>query len=199
MGENNSKNYNIMSEKLKLLLKLDKNPVAVKLFESIDEAKKFLPKYEHEARHCQMVYVAAHENKSFYSTINEQSCIKGASVLGLIDNEMDVPQIEPIMNAVGYAPLKDANFDVDIVLIYCTMIQAFNFTNLYRKTTGKRINADFAGIKALCSEAIVIPMLNKKPNISLGCNGSRTSTGLRDDEMVIGLSPKDVEIITNFI
>lgn len=186
-----------IGEKLKVLLKLDKNPVAVKLFDSLSEAEEILPKYEGKARHCQMVFDAASKGSSFYSTIDEQSCLVGAGSLGLVDMELKVKRIENHMEAVAYAPLTDAVFDADVVILYCTVMQAFDFTVLYRQATGKRFEADFAATQALCSESVVLPYLNKKPNMSLGCNGSRTNTDIRDDELVIALTMEDAKKIIN--
>ena len=161
MSQDKNKEYKEIGEKLKILLKLDKNPVAIKLFESIDEVDKILPKHEDKARHCQMVYEAASEGSSFYATLDEQECLVGASVLGLSDNKVKVASIETPMKAIAYA--------------------------------------DFAATQALCSEAVVIPYQNKKPNMSLGCKGSRSYTGFKPDEVVIALTVEDAEEIMNYI
>ena len=191
MSQDKNKEYKEIGEKLKILLKLDKNPVAIKLFESIDEVDKILPKHEDKARHCQMVYEAASEGSSFYATLDEQECLVGASVLGL--------SIETPMKAIAYAPLQKANFDVDVIILYTTVMQAFDFTTIYRQATGKRFEADFAATQALCSEAVVIQYQNKKPNMSLGCKGSRSYTGFKPDEVVIALTVEDAEEIMNYI
>ena len=182
MSQDKNKEYKEIGEKLKILLKLDKNPVAIKLFESIDEVDKILPKHEDKARHCQMVYEAASEGSSFYATLDEQECLVGASVLGLSDNKVKVASIETPRKAIAYAPLQKANF-----------------TTIYRQATGKRFEADFAATQALCSEAVVIPYQNKKPNMSLGCKGSRSYTGFKPDEVVIALTVEDAEEIMNYI
>ena len=199
MSQDKNKEYKEIGEKLKILLKLDKNPVAIKLFESIDEVDKILPKHEDKARHCQMVYEAASEGSSFYATLDEQECLVGASVLGLSDNKVKVASIETPMKAIAYAPLQKANFDVDVIILYTTVMQAFDFTTIYRQATKKRFEADFAATQALCSEAVVIPYQNKKPNMSLGCKGSRSYTGFKPDEVVIALTVEDAEEIMNYI
>ena len=103
------------------------------------------------------------------------------------------------MKAIAYAPLQKANFDVDVIILYTTVMQAFDFTTIYRQATGKRFEADFAATQALCSEAVVIPYQNKKPNMSLGCKGSRSYTGFKPDEVVIALTVEDAEEIMNYI
>ncbi len=188
-----------ISNKLKALFKLDKSPVAIKVFSSEDDAKEVLSKYDGVATHCQMVYMAAHDKKSFYSTVEEQDCMKGASALGLIDQPIDVAHIDSKIEAVGYAPLEDATFDGDVILLYCNVLQTFNFAMLYAQATGKRTKADFAATQGLCSEAFAIPYLTKNENISFGCRGSRLMTDIGDDEVVIGITLDDALSISNFI
>lgn len=200
MSEVSMDEYKNISEKLVNTLKLDKSPVAVKMFKTEDEAKNLLPKYDGKVRHCQMVYTAAEEKKSFYATEDEIDCKIGAGSLGIIDlPTLKVERFEPVYKAVGYAPLEDANFEADAIVLYCNVMQAFNFTSLYRQATGKRFEPNFAGTQALCSEIIVIPNKTEKPNLSLGCRGSRKFSGLREDEEVIGLTIDDAKVITDNI
>jgi uncharacterized protein (DUF169 family) len=49
-----------------------------------------------------------------------------------------------------------------------------------------RGHADFSGIQSVCSDAVAQTYLTGKPNLSLGCDGSRTFSGITDDEIVMG-------------
>ena len=51
---------------------------------------------------------------------------------------------------------------------------------------GGRAHADFSGIQSVCSDAVAQTYLTGKPNFSLGCDGSRTFSGINDDETVMG-------------
>ena len=191
--------YKELSQNLKLSLGIKKNPVSIKLFQSKDEAAEILPKFDDKVRHCRMINIVATEGRSFYSTLDEMACNVGAAVLGLQDVKLKVEHSEPDKEAVGYAPLEDAPFDVDAIVLYCNVMQAYEFTTTYRKATGNRINADFAGTQALCSEAVIIPSHNNRPNISFGCMGSRNDGKLEPDELVIGLTLDDAKAISDYV
>ena len=51
---------------------------------------------------------------------------------------------------------------------------------------GGRIHPEFAGIQSICSDAAAHVLLTGKPNFSLGCDGSRKFSGIKDEEMVAG-------------
>lgn len=194
------KEYELMSKKLQAMIKLDKYPVSVKLFENIDDVDKLLDKFQGKLKHCGMVYEVATKHNSFYATLDEYLCPRGATALGLIDAKLgDVPKVDPIINAVGYAPLDNSPFKPDVIVVYCTPIQAMNLTQLLRQTTGKRFNADFAGIQSLCSDIVAKPFISQQSNMSLGCNGSRADTDIKDEEVIIGLTFDDLKAITDFV
>ncbi|MCD7781529.1 MAG: DUF169 domain-containing protein [Methanosphaera sp.] len=186
-----SEKYQQVASIIESITDMEHSPVAIKLFESIDEASSILPLCEDNLKHCQFVCKAF--DSKFYTTIDQHECPKGASVLGLMDMDMDVAQIDTKMEAVGYAPLGESPFMPDSILLYLKPINAFKFIKVYYNATGNRINADLAGVSAVCSESIIIPMKNNEPNISLGCTGSRISSDLADDELIISLTMDNVE------
>ncbi|WP_455645179.1 DUF169 domain-containing protein [Methanosphaera sp.] len=199
MSQVNIEDYERISEKLKILLKLDKSPVAVKLYESEEDVQKILPKYDDKAKHCQLTYITAQDKKSFYATVDEIDCKSGAGSLGLLDvPNLKVPKAEPNNEAVAYMPLEKAEFEPDSIILYCNVMQAFDFITLYRRSTGNRLQPDLAGTQALCSESVIIPKETKKPNISFGCYGSRAFSDLKEDELIISLTIEDAETIANF-
>ena len=59
-----------------------------------------------------------------------------------------------------------------------------------------RINAEFAGIQSVCSDACAQTYLNGQVNFSLGCDGSRKFSGIEDGEMVIGIPAELLPEIT---
>ena len=186
--------YLTLENNLKNELKLEKEPVAVKIFEKEEDASAILPKFDGKARHCGMVY-EAQNGKSFYSTIDEHTCLKGAKILGLAQNDNDpiVPYLEKESEAIAYAPLGEANFKADSVLIYVTPIQAKDLAKMYRVKVGKRFRGDFYAAFSLCSDATIIPMKTNEPNLTLGCGGSRKDGHIEDYEEVIGLTIDNLE------
>ncbi len=214
-------NYSEISEKLKNILNLDKNPVAVKLFLSKQKAEEVLPKAEDKKRHCERVFDAA-EGVSCYTTLDEQLCQGGAAALGLRDfpdalktgekyyslgrfasegsakHELEqIPKVDTIMEAVGYAPLGEAKFEADVIVIYATPEQAMKISQAYGYVLGKRFKSSFAGIQSICSDVVASPFISKEPNLSLGCGGSRKFTDVLPTELVVGLTAEDIDSFLN--
>jgi uncharacterized protein (DUF169 family) len=67
-------------------------------------------------------------------------------------------------------------------------------TALYR--SGGRITAEFSGIQSVCSDGTAQTYLTGKPNFSLGCDGSRRFSGIKEEEMVMDFPG---EMIPEFI
>lgn len=200
MFENKTSDYKMMSKKIRVMFRLDKSPVAVKLYENEDEVKEILPKFEGKQRHCGMLYDVAKNKSSYYATVDEMTCINGATALGLLNGDLmeGVPKIDSMMGAVGYSPLEKSKFLPDVVIMYCNAIQIMNITQILRQATGKRMNADFGGVISLCGDVVAKPYNTNESNVSFACNGSRGFTDILPDEMVIGLTMDDVLSIVNY-
>ncbi len=200
MFSNTIGDYIAISQKLQLMFELDKSPVSIKLYEYTDEISEELPKIQKKARHCEMVYEAAKNKSKFYATLDENSCTKGATVLGLMDSTLmnTIPKIDPIIEAVGYAPLEESPFVPDSVILYCNPVQIMKIARLLLQTTEKRINSDFGGVSSLCADVVAKPYLTNQSNVSFGCNGSREYTDIDDNELVMGLTMEDILSIVNY-
>ncbi|MBQ6218669.1 MAG: DUF169 domain-containing protein [Methanosphaera sp.] len=189
--------YKELSQKLTASIQMEKEPVAIKVYDSEEEAKKELPKYDGEAKHCQLVSDATTKKQSFYATVNEINCPNGQLALGLTDKIVDVlPQIPPLKVAFGYAPLSEATFTPDIIIIYAMPSQAFKVAQLFKTKLKTRFEANFNGTASLCADAVSVPYTTGKSNMTLGCMGSRKFSDIKDEELVIGLTLKDAEAIT---
>ncbi|MCD7781530.1 MAG: DUF169 domain-containing protein [Methanosphaera sp.] len=213
--------YKTVAKQLTDLVGLDKSPVAVKLVSSLEDVGD-LPKIDDKIRHCEMVYKAASEKKVFYATLDEQLCQGGAAALGLRDfpkplitgkkyyslgrfasegsakHELDqVPKVDTIMEAVCYAPLEDAPFEADVVVLYCRPDQALKVAQANGYVLGKRFEASFAGIQSICADVVAKPYVDKEPNMSLGCGGSRKFTDIKPEELVVGLNMENLPCMIN--
>ncbi|RAP44756.1 MAG: hypothetical protein BZ135_07715 [Methanosphaera sp. rholeuAM6] len=200
MFSNKQEDYEMISQKLQAMFELDKSPVSVKLYEYEDEASGILSKREGKERHCGMVYEAATKKSVFYATYDEMSCPNGAIALGLLDAKLieGVPKVDPIMVAVGYAPLEKSPFVPDSVVLYCNPIQIMKISQILRQSSGKRLKGDFGGIASLCADVVSKPYLTNESNVSFACNGSRGFTDIDDGELVIGLTMEDVLNLVNY-
>lgn len=194
------KDYEKLSEILQKQFELDKSPVAVKLYEYERDVDGSLKKFDGKERHCGMIYEAATNKTQFYATVDEYSCPNGAAALGLMDLQLkNVPQIDPIIEAVAYSPLEQARFKPDVIVLYVTPIQIMKVSQVLRRSAGKRFTGDFSGIQSLCADVVSKPYLTSESNLSVGCNGSRGFTDIKDEELIVGLTLEDAKSIVDFV
>lgn len=73
-----------------------------------------------------------------------------------------------------------------MVLIICNPLQAILYT------LGGRLEADFGGIQSICADTVAGPYTTKKPNITLGCAGSRKFAKVNPDEVIVGLNGENL-------
>ncbi|MEG3224326.1 MAG: hypothetical protein BME94_02060 [Methanobacteriales archaeon Met13] len=213
--------YEIISQKLKDEIGLKKSPVAIKFILREKDLPEGLPKITDNIRHCEMVQKAS-QGESFYATAEEQLCKGGAAALGLMETPekiktgefyqelgrfsgigaawktMDaVPKIDNMMYALAYAPLEVANFDPDVIVIIANPAQAMKLSQALVYTMGGRVEADFAGIQSICADAVAGPFLTRRPNITLGCSGSRKFADIKEDKVIVGLTGENIGCVVN--
>ncbi len=213
--------YDVISSKIKEKLGLSKSPVAVKFVLRPEDIPEGIKKIDEGARHCEMVQKAS-RGEIFYATGEEQTCKGGAAALGLVEppekvktgemylglgrfsslgsakRTMDaIPKIEHMMYALMYAPLEKAEFDPDVIVVICTPAQAMILAQAIVYTLGGRFEADFAGIQSLCADAVAGPFTRKRPNITMGCSGSRKYAEIEPDEVIIGLNGENIGCVVN--
>ena len=164
----------------------------------------------------------ASQGETFYSTAEEHTCKGCASALGLMEapekvktGEMyqslgrfsslgsakrtmdDVPKIENMMYALIYTPLENATFDPDVIVVICNPEQALKLTQAMVYTLGGRVEVDFAGIQSICADAVAGPFTRKRPNVTLGCSGSRKFADIKPDEVIVGMNGENIGCIVN--
>ncbi len=213
--------YKELSIKIKDKLRLEKCPVAIKLFLKEEDIPEGIPKIDANLRHCEMVQKAV-DGVIFYSTANEQQLCNGAGAIGLTEpsekvksGEMHfslgkfsslgsakrtvdaIPKVDPIMKAIAYSPLELSPYDPDIVIIICNPQQAMQISQAMIYTLGGRFEADFAGIQSICGDAVAGPYITKKPNITLGCEASRKFADIKPYEVIVGMNGENLGTIVN--
>jgi uncharacterized protein (DUF169 family) len=213
--------YDMISREIKENLDLDKSPVAVKFVLRPEDIPEDIKKIEDSARHCEMVQKAS-QGEIFYATGDEQACKGGAAALGLVEapekvktGEMyqslgrfsslgsakrtmdDIPKIDNMMHGIIYAPLEKATFDPDVIVVICNPAQAMKLAQALVYTLGGRVEADFAGIQSICADAVAGPFTRKRPNITLGCSGSRKFAGIQSDEVIVGMNGENIGCVVN--
>ena len=216
MNIKHSNGYNVLAIRIKERLGLEKSPVAVKLFLDKKDIPEGIQKIEENLRHCEMVQRAV-QGEIFYSTAKEQQLCNGAGALGLMEppekvksGEMHyslgkfsslgsakrtldvIPRIDPIMEAIAYAPLETALYGPDIVIIICNPQQAMQLAQAMVYTSVDRFTADFAGIQSICADAVAGPYTTKRPNITLGCDASRKFADIKPYEVIVGINGENI-------
>jgi uncharacterized protein (DUF169 family) len=88
--------------------------------------------------------------------------------------------------ATMYAPLERTPFPPQVIIIVARPWAMLKLAQSSLFRMGGRAHADFSGIQSLCSDSAAQTCLTGRPNFSLGCDGSRTFSGIEEDEMVMG-------------
>jgi uncharacterized protein (DUF169 family) len=216
-----SNGYDVISGKFKEHLGLERSPVAIKFVLREEDIPEGIPKAAEKMRHCELVLKAS-GGDTFYATAEEQMCKGGSSAIGLEEapakvktgefyyelgrfssiasakKTMDsIPKIDQIMYALVYAPLEKATFDPDVIVIFANPAKAMILAQALVYTMGGRMEADFAGIQSICADAVAGPFTRRRPNITLGCSGSRQYAYVKEDEVIIGLTGENIGCVIN--
>ncbi len=105
-----------------------------------------------------------------------------------------IPHFKGNIFGLQIAPLGRSKFDPDVVIFVLTPKDAMRLAQSLSK--GTFIRADFNGITASCAEIIAIPIKERRPNLSLGCRGSRRY--LDDDKLFFAIPASMIyEVIAN--
>ena len=201
-----------IAEILKEKLNLTRTPVAIKFFNEESEIPEGVEKIGENLRHCEMVTKAA-DGEIFYSTAAEQKCKGGSSAMGLeelppkiasgefyynlgrfdsvetaktvIDS---IPRKEEKSLGIIYAPLENANFIPDVVVVITLPKWGMKITQGIVYNHGGRVKSSFGGIQSLCADAVSAPYVTNNANATLACDGSRGYAGIKDEEIIFGLA-----------
>ena len=197
--------------KLKDYLKLRYEPAAIKLVKKGEAFPGNFSEPEKQMSHCQAVF-AAKNGMCLKMPLSMQMCNVGASTLGM----MPVPEKvangefhagigihdspEAASKMVGAAsripyetdgevvcPLKDADFEPDVVAIVDIPERIYWFEGLLTHKDGGRVTYTTAPFQCACEDLTAVPIITGKPNISIGCFGCRKKTDMRPDEMACGI------------
>lgn len=206
----NIADFERISADLKELIGLEGSPVALKIVKSPEEIPEGISELEETTRHCRMVSLAR-GGEVFYATDAKHQCGGGAWALGLrakgetlktgqhyfklgkyetINSSRrtmeSVPNLPQETYATLYAPLEKATFEPSVVLIFAKPLAMLKLAQSSLYNLGGRIYPQFSGIQSICSDATAHVLLTGKPNFSLGCDGSRKFSGIKDEELVAG-------------
>ncbi|UXM85559.1 DUF169 domain-containing protein [Methanococcus aeolicus] len=203
------------------LLGLNYPAVAVKLAKSPGDMPEGYSEINDKIRHCEMIQKVRKEGIKFYATNENHLCKGGAHNIGvnqspnIEDLEIKlhvklgnfktyesskktmelVPKIREQMYASVYAPLSDADFEPDSIVVITTPKIGLRLSQALLYSKGGRIHASFAGTQSLCGDAVAAVKLSGTANATLACNGSRKYAKIEDNEMVVAFPPSELENI----
>ena len=210
-----------LGKKMEELMGLEYPAIAVKLVKSSDEIPEGYNELEEQARHCEMIQIARKEGKKFYATIDKHMCKGGAYAIGVLHDAPEplatgklyhklgnfatedgavktvgaIPKVKEQMYASVYAPLSDADFNPDSIVVITSPKKGLRLAQALLYKEGGRFQADFAGIQSLCADAVAAVKVRGVANATLGCNGSRKYAKIEDGEMIFSFPPSELENI----
>ena len=212
--------YTEEGEKLKKLLDLENEPVAIKW--SVREPRN-IKKEEGKSRFCTKLSRAM-QGEVFYATAEEEECMGGARYTGLRDKRefpqnmqsgsflvprgvyRDIPAVQRswrhnvnvdpgIFNAVTFAPLNQAEFDPDVIFIICNAEQAMEILHANAYDSGSHgLGADSGPI---CSTMAALPYLTGKVTYGFGDTGSRKNMDIRPDQVMVSIPASELALIVD--
>jgi len=210
--------YQEMGKKLKEILKLEREPVAIKW--SIREPKN-IKKEDGKSRFCTKLDKAAN-GEIFYSTVAEEDCMGGMRYSGMKDRkelpknmqsgaflvpagvyksipavqrswQNNIPIEAGIFDAVIFSPLTKADFEPDLIFVVCNSEQGMMVLHANAYDSGSHgLGADSGPI---CSSMASVPYLTGKVTYGFGDIGSRNNMNLKPEDVMVTIPAGDLERI----
>lgn len=210
--------YQELGKKLKNILKLEREPVAMKW--SVREPKG-IEKENGKSRFCAKLEKAMN-GEIFYSTSEEEECMGGLKYTGMKETQefpknmrsgaflvpagvyKNIPavqrswrcnmRVEPgIFNALIFAPLLKAEFEPDMIFLVSNAEQAMMILHANAYDSGSHgLGADSGPI---CSSMASIPYLTGKVTYGFGDIGSRRHMNIKPEEVMVSIPATDLERI----
>ncbi|MCW3974849.1 MAG: DUF169 domain-containing protein [Candidatus Bathyarchaeota archaeon] len=213
--------FSELNDRLNEFLKLNTPPVAIKLFKSSEEMKKYVKRRpRNKIALCQMLGQSRYIGRVLGGTAKElDSCALGVAVLGFTDYPEDIaegkrfkglyhrnediskkvfaetPRFEVgVFEGILSSPLSKSPIEPDLIIFFGNSAQIARIVHGYVYGTGERLVFSTSGETA-CADAIIPPILTGKPSITLPCNGARILSAVQDSEMIISVPMLSIESI----
>jgi len=178
--------YAELSMKFRKFFELPSSPVAIRILNDSSEQKTSIK----PMRYCEMVRRSAFYGESFVFSVEELTCTSAELALGFTEPSYGevYPRIKPAnTKLVSISPLEKTENKPDVVIIVSNPRKIMRISTIIAQIHEKQpVEVKFKGEFAVCGECTAIPLLEKKVNLSLLCNGARMFSGYRDDEVVMG-------------
>jgi uncharacterized protein (DUF169 family) len=150
-------------------------------------------KPEKPMAYCQMVRIASLRGRTFLYDIHDEACPTAEVVLGFRAPKYTAiePRVKPSdTRSVLITPMSEMREDPDVVLATLTPKQMMDLTVILQAGKHEFLSVGFRG-EAACAEFTAKPYMERKPNLSLLCNGARMMhSDFRDNELIFGAPPE---------
>ncbi len=214
-------NYKELCDELVRILNLDLPPVGVKFLKT-EELEAF-QHYKSDVNYtfCQFI-MRAQEGEQLLANGDNIACANGASALGFkpIPDKLktgefleklgsfekeagrtamkDLPRFE--LNryaAIAVSQVANADFEPDVISIQGKPEHLMWLTLSVLHHEGGRLNFSTAISNGCCVDITVIPQLEQRLNVSLGCYGCRNATSIPDEHLLAGFPGQQLESMVN--
>lgn len=212
------------AHRLRQLLGLSSFLIGVKFIFSINETPEKVEKL-HGYRYCQALMKARHGKQvvldaegiacpaaaaafGFKPLPEGLKTGKGLVSFGIVNEEATGKAMfegmttltQGDLKALFLFPLETAEMEPDIVVVEdeTEKLMWFALANLNIKG-GKRVESSTAILQATCVDATIIPFIQQKFNMSMGCYGCRDATDIYPNETILGFPFKDFTAIAESI
>jgi len=211
-----------MSQKLIMDLRLQTNPIGIKLFKNKEELNTInkirIPQEGMRFNACQLFGQAARLNFTVGFSAENLLTDQCGSVFGMKPRDVhvtrtsfagvwyDTPEnamkhqrsmytIPEEYQAVAIAPLAGGRIaEPDVCGIYCTPQQLCFISCALQFYNYEPLEMSFVG-ESSCSDAWAKAFITGKPSVTIPCYGERRYGGVQDNEMLIAFPPSYMEVI----
>jgi len=181
-----------VDETIRSYLGLRYHLVGVKMQKSEIKGKGSQLKPEKPMAYCQMVRIASLRGRTFLYDIHDEACPTAEVVLGFRAPKYAAieARVKPSdTRSVLVTPLSEMSEEPDVVLATLTPKQMMDLTVILQAGKHEFLSVGFRG-EAACAEFTAKPYMERKPNLSLLCNGARMMySDFRDNELIFGAPP----------
>lgn len=204
--------YKAAAQKLKEILCLRWEPVAVRLQRPGEAVPPGLIEPNIPLRHCQSIMIARRGHR-LYMPPRSHACPDASGIMGLsemppklrsgelyllfkklpdIETARRMIQARPEFPPGSYmatmlAPLEEATFEPDVIIMTLLPEQAMWLSCAQTYATGQRQTFHTSGFNSTCADLVVQPIQTGEPNISFGCYGARAASEIDDSELFFSL------------
>lgn len=192
-------------------IRLRTDPVGVKLFKDLTSIPPNIPKVPDKLTVCQLSTLARLHRLTYYATVDDIACRRGASSIGLrgISEEecvaedaythtLDVetarrlyrfiPMLPPNSSkAVLMGPLDELPTEPDAVLVVGNPGQMLKVVEGYVWGRGEPLTLSSTGLHGVCGDGIARALATGKISLSFPCGGARRVGLYADEEMVAAI------------